>query len=201
MNKVFAVVSALGSTFLSAQAVQFGITANVHHSNVRGIHDYSKGRIAPAVGVFAEIPFAQRYVSYSHLVPQLEYSMEGERATPATGDQKFNNDYVNALVMIKHYFGFNQLNENKKFFVMLGPKVGYNITQKTEGPISHDPDLAAEDNFNKVNIGVVLGTGYQLNDNFELFFRYDQGLSAVYKKFENKTFSYQFNLGLNFKFN
>lgn len=201
MNKVLAATAVFVSAIVSAQAVHFGIMANVHNSNVRGIHDYSKGRIAPAVGVFAEIPFAQRYVSYTHLVPQLEYSMEGERATPSTGDQKFNNDYVNALLMVKHYFAFNKVNENKDFFVLLGPKVGYNLSQKTEGPILYAPDLAAESNFSKVNVGVVLGTGYKFTERFEMFFRYDQGLSSVYKNFENKTFAYQFNLGLNFKFN
>ena len=56
MKKIFFVFAILLSGFSFAQEVRWGATANVHSSSIEGIHDFSRGRIAPSVGLFMEIP-------------------------------------------------------------------------------------------------------------------------------------------------
>ena len=84
MRKFYVILSFLFSVFFFSQEFKWGMTGNVHSSSIEGIHDFSRGRIAPSLGFFAEIPLEtfQRSI-YSplryYIFPVLEYSMEGEK--------------------------------------------------------------------------------------------------------------------------
>jgi len=84
MKKIFFVFAILLSGFSFAQEVRWGATANVHSSSIEGIHDFSRGRIAPSVGLFMEIPLEtfQRSIYAPlryYIYPVVEFSMEGEK--------------------------------------------------------------------------------------------------------------------------
>jgi hypothetical protein len=85
------------------------MTGNVHSSSIEGIHDFSRGRIAPSLGFFAEIPLEtfQRSI-YSplryYIFPVLEYSMEGEKTILEQGRQYFRNDFVALAFMVNSIF-------------------------------------------------------------------------------------------------
>ena len=219
MKKLLLLPALLAGFFSFAQytegQVTWGISANVHQSNIRGIHWNSKGRIAPSVGVFVSIPLestADRDLyKYGRwiLVPQLEYSMDGELNKPETGTQKYFADFISLPVYIKYYFAFNKVDE-KKFFVQAGPQFGVSIHNKATGPsdansmenkehvnyVSHH-----EANFKKANFGISVGTGYQFSDSWEVFARYDQGFSKVYDNYTlYNTNHYKLGVGLNYIF-
>ncbi|MCC2590846.1 outer membrane beta-barrel protein [Chryseobacterium sp. MFBS3-17] len=178
---------------------RYGISLKAHQSNIRGIHQYSKMRIAGAGGVFVEIPFVQRLSSSTFVVPMVEYSMEGEENEPETGREKFHNDYVNGLVYIKHFFGARGLND-PKVFVFLGPKLSYNISQKTDAEITDPVIQTAEDSLEDVQIGISFGGGYRFARNIEAYIRWDNGFNPVYINYPYGTFNYQLGAGINILF-
>lgn len=193
--------------------INYGITANIHQSNIKGIHWNSKGRTAPSIGVFAHIPLQN--VSDRDLYkqgrwvfqPQLEYSMDGERNKPETGDQKYNVDFISLPLYIKYYFAFNKV-APKDFFVQAGPQFGFVVADKATGP----SDAFSSDNkehvnyvdhhnssLKKSNFGISLGAGYTITDNLAFFVRYDHGFSKAYDNYSlYKTYHYKLGAGLNF---
>ena len=94
MRKFYVILSFLFSVFFFSQEFKWGMTGNVHSSSIEGIHDFSRGRIAPSLGFFAEIPLEtfQRSI-YSplryYIFPVLEYSMEGEKTILEQGRQYY----------------------------------------------------------------------------------------------------------------
>lgn len=102
---------------------KYGVTANLHQSNIRGIHSWSKGRIAPGLGAFAQFPLDARVDRGLYLMPQIEFSMEGERAEDPRGEQKFYYNYINIPVYFKYYFSISKKSELQEdnFFVQAGP--------------------------------------------------------------------------------
>ena len=56
MKKIFFVFVLMFSSLLFSQEFKWGATANIHSASIEGVHDFSRGRIAPSVGLFAEIP-------------------------------------------------------------------------------------------------------------------------------------------------
>ncbi len=181
--------------------IQFGATLKVHQSNIRGIHDYSKARIAPAIGVFAQIPLNSRVENNIYFVPQLEFSMEGENAKEPKGDQKFHFSYINVPLYLKYYFGFNKENTNKNLFVMAGPKFGFAVSEKREGAVYNPQDIAAEGHHKKFNLAASVGGGYRFTENFEGYLRYDHGFTKAYDNYTlQKTYNYQLGAGINYIF-
>lgn len=206
MKSKFLLGAVFFSAVLSAQVdptdwVKYGVTAKVHSSAIRGIHANSTGRIAPAVGVFMQIPFIQRMRDHWFFVPMLEFSMEGERDEDPAGNKQFNHNYINIPLYIKYYFNFTNGMGEKKLYLMGGPKVGYAISERTEGNLNAD-DLAAQATFKPFSAGLSGVVGYNITPKLEVFGRYDQGLTSVYEKsFGRRTFNYQLGAGLNYLFN
>ena len=128
MRKFYVILSFLFSVFFFSQEFKWGMTGNVHSSSIEGIHDFSRGRIAPSVGLFAEIPLEtfQRSIYAPlryYIYPVVEYSMEGERTILEQGRQYFRNDYVAAAIYGKFHF-YRGYFEN--FYFMIGPRIAYN---------------------------------------------------------------------------
>jgi hypothetical protein len=109
MRKFYVILSFLFSVFFFSQEFKWGMTGNVHSSSIEGIHDFSRGRIAPSLGFFAEIPLEtfQRSI-YSplryYIFPVLEYSMEGEKTILEQGRQYYRNDFVALAFMVNSIF-------------------------------------------------------------------------------------------------
>ena len=188
-----------------AQSIKYGLTANGHLSRIDNIHDNSKGRIAGAVGAFVSIPLYPEDLfrsNYYFIQPQVEYSMQGETAeTPPFPTQKFFNDYISAAVYFKYFINKGTFSTN--FFVFAGPKVEYLLSENRN--VTPEYDLAysgvnLNDDIKSLGFGVSGGVGYALTDQFEIFARFDQGLTKVYPNNPNDTYNSQAALGVNYIF-
>ena len=202
---------------------RFGITANIHQSNIKNIHWNSKGRIAPSVGIFGVIPITGEEGTADigrpggfYFIPQLEYTLDGENNNPETGKQKYRTNFLSLPLNIRYYFNVSSSAENKDIFVQVGPQIGFSIYDKASGPsdaLSADNGervnyvVHHEDNYKKFNFGLTVGAGYRFTDNWDVLLRYDHGLTKTYDTnpsigLNNKrTFHYKLGLGVNYTFN
>ena len=110
MKKISTVLALFSVIALSAQSFKYGITGNIHRGSIVGVHDRSVGKYGGGLGVFAEIPLVENDVfdsAWLFLVPQIEYSMQGENAevnVDRFGVQKYHYDYAAMQVYLKLVF-------------------------------------------------------------------------------------------------
>ena len=206
MRKFYVILSFLFSVFFFSQEFKWGMTGNVHSSSIEGIHDFSRGRIAPSLGFFAEIPLEtfQRSI-YSplryYIFPVLEYSMEREKTILEQGRQYFRNDFV-ALALYGKFHFYRGFFEN--FYFMVGPRVAYNISEKRAGPTNQEAGYTnlRDDDMKKLNISASSAFGYVVSDKMELYLRYDHGLTKVYRNYtDHKTWNRILGIGVSYYFN
>lgn len=206
MRKIFFFFVIVFSSLLFSQEVKWGAIANIHSSSIEGIHDFSRGRIAPSAGLFMEIPLEtfQRSI-YSplryYIFPVVEYSMEGERALNEKGTQYFKNDYV-AFSLYGKFHLYRGFFEN--FYFMIGPRIAYNISEVRKGPtvIYESGYVVRDDNMYKWNFSASLALGYVVSDKVELQLRWDQGLKKVYPYYtEHTTWIRMLGMGMSYYFN
>lgn len=183
---------------------RFGVTANVHQSNIRGIHDYSKGRIAPAFGAVANISL-QNQSRFSlptssdkwYFQPVLEVSLEGEKADDPKGEVKYYNNMINLPLYMKYYFNISKEKAHYDWFVMAGPMLGFSIGDKIDGTVPTVADATAE--MKKFNAGASVAAGYVASQDLELFLRYDHGFTKAYGNYDlYNTYNYKLALGINY---
>lgn len=206
MKKIFLFFAIVVSSLVFCQEFKWGAIANVHSSSIEGIHDYSRGRIAPSVGLFAEIPLEtfQRSIYAPlryYIYPVVEYSMEGEKTLVEKGRQYFRNDYV-ALALYGKFHFYRGYFEN--FYFMIGPRFAYNVSEKRSGPTNLEAGYGnlRDDNMHKWNFSASLALGYVINDKMEMHVRWDQGFSKVYPYYdEQKTWIRMMGLGVSYYFN
>ena len=206
MRKFYVILSFLFSVFFFSQEFKWGMTGNVHSSSIEGIHDFSRGRIAPSLGFFAEIPLEtfQRSI-YSplryYIFPVLEYSMEGEKTILEQGRQYFRNDFV-ALALYGKFHFYRGFFEN--FYFMVGPRVAYNISEKRAGPTNQEAGYTnlRDDDMKKLNISASSAFGYVVSDKMEVYIRYDHGLTKVYPNYDyRRTWNRLLGIGVSYYFN
>lgn len=210
--KVFFLLLAAGAAGLvkaqSDNGDRYGITANFHQHSTVGIHDVSKGRFGGGLGIFAEYPLRNSDVSnefWYYIQPQIEYSMQGEiaKAEEATmGKQKFLQDYVTAAVYFKYFF--HQDNIKRPYYLFIGPRAEFLVSKKKETSTRYENTYYKYNIDNKVNnfgIGGSVGAGYQIDDNFEAFIRYDHGFTKVYPDAPRNNYNHLLGIGVNYFIN
>ena len=205
MKKIFFVFAILLSGFSFAQEVRWGATANVHSSSIEGIHDFSRGRIAPSVGLFMEIPLEtfQRSIYAPlryYIYPVVEFSMEGEKTILEQGRQYYRNDFV-AFALYGKFHLYRGYFEN--FYFMIGPRAAYAVSVNFKGPnIEYESGPLGDDITNKWSFSASGAIGYVVSDNLEIYLRYDQGLSEVYPNYQDhKTWNRLVGVGFSYSFN
>lgn len=206
MKKIFFVFAILLSGFSFAQEVKWGATANVHSSSIEGIHDFSRGRIAPSVGLFMEIPLEsfQRSIYAPlryYIYPVVEFSMEGEKTILEQGRQYYRNDFV-AFALYGKFHLYRGYFEN--FYFMIGPRFAYNVSENRAGPTNEEAGYIGlrDDDMKKLNLSVSGALGYVISDKIEVYLRYDQGLSEVYPNYQDhKTWNRLVGVGFSYSFN
>ena len=224
MKKLLLLPAVLMGIAASAQYTQslyrYGVTANIHQSNIKNIHWYSKGRIAPSIGIFGVIPFTGDQGTADvgrpggfYFVPQLEFTWDGENNDPSTGKQTYRTNFISLPLNVRYYFAVSKNAENKDFYVQAGPQIGFSVYDKASGP----SDALSEDNkervnyivhheneYKKFNLGLTVGAGYRFTDNWDVFVRYDHGLSKAYgfnpSEGDRKTYHYKLGAGVNYTF-
>lgn len=193
------------SSVFYAQEVKYGVTATAHGSLINEMHTYSKPRLGANAGVFASIPLNANQAlkpQNKFIQPQLEFSTQGELVKSTEyGDQKFLNNYITAVVYFKYFFNKGEARSN--FFLFAGPKFEYLVSDSKTTTPAYEVALGNslfDKNINKFGFGLSGGAGYALSSEFEVFLRYDQGLSKVYPDNKGNTFNDVFGVGLNYTF-
>ncbi len=205
MRKFYVILSFLFSVFFFSQEFKWGMTGNVHSSSIEGIHDFSRGRIAPSLGFFAEIPLEtfQRSI-YSplryYIFPVLEYSMEGEKTILEQGRQYFRNDFV-ALALYGKFHFYRGFFEN--FYFMVGPRAAYAVSVDFKGPvINYESGPLGDDVTKKWSFSASSAFGYVVSDKMEVYLRYDHGLTKVYPNYDyRRTWNRLLGIGVSYYFN
>lgn len=205
MKKIVLIFSLLLGTLLYSQEVKWGVTANIHSSSIEGIHDFSRGRIAPSVGLFMEIPLEsfQRSI-YSplryYIYPVVEFSMEGEKTIIEPGRQYFRNDFVAGTLYGKFHF-YRGYWEN--FYFMIGPRFAYAVSVNYNGPnVTYESGSLGDNVTKKWSIGASGALGYVWDDKWEMYIRFDRGFTKVYPNYNMyTTWNRLLGFGVSYYFN
>ena len=161
MKKISTVLALFLAIAISAQSFKYGITGNIHRGSIVGVHDRSVGKYGGALGVFAEIPLVENDVfdsAWLFLVPQIEYSMQGENAevnVDRFGVQKYHYDYAAMQVYLKWFF--HKGNMRRDVFLFAGPRIEYMVRQKETVDPAYDVihyKFNLDDEVNKFGYGV-----------------------------------------------
>ncbi|MBW7866754.1 MAG: PorT family protein [Brumimicrobium sp.] len=195
------------------EGLRIGIEGNIHQSNIRGIHSFSKGRFSPAIGFFVKIPFQRslgegmtRDASF-YFSPMIEYCMSGENDKSSRGTVNYNNDYVQIPLLFDYVFELGRVGY-RNMCISFGPVISYAVNNKIYGNINEvykgksatlDVLEQAHSSFNKLDVGATVSIGYRLNPLIELFVRYDNGFMKVYKDYD-KHYTFNYRLGIGTKF-
>lgn len=140
------------------EELRFGVKAGLNVSTFLG-NDFVD--ITPKLGAYfggmAEIPV---FFDNFYLQPELLFSFQGADVGPGN----LNLTYIHLPVMAKYHF-------TDKIAVEIGPQLGFLLGDNGE-------DYGTVDT-NTVHVGLNLGGGYRLNDNFYFQLRFGVGLSKV----------------------
>ncbi len=209
MKKISTVLALFVAVTLSAQSLKYGITGNIHRGSIVGVHDRSIGKYGGGLGVFAEIPLVENDVfdsAWLYLVPQIEYSMQGENAEVKKdiyGLQKFHHDYLAMQVYLKWFF--HKGNMKRDLFLFAGPRIEYLVREDRKVDPAYDLThykVNLDDEIEKFGYGVSFGAGLKITQQWSAFLRYDRGFSKVYPNNDrNNTYNRLIALGVNYYLN
>lgn len=209
MNKLNTFLALFFVVSLSAQSLKYGITGNFHKGSIAGVHDRSEGKFGGALGAFVEFPLVENDVfdsAWLYLVPQIEYSTQGENATVNTdkyGVQKYHYDYLAMQLYLKWFF--HKGNMKKDIFLFAGPRIEYMVRQKESVDPAYDVvhyKFNLDDEVNKFGYGVSFGAGMKISQKVEAFLRYDRGFSKIYPNNDrNNTYNRLLAVGINYYLN
>lgn len=206
MNKLNTFLALFLVVSLSAQSLKYGITGNFHKGSIAGVHDRSEGKFGGALGAFVEFPLVENDVfdsAWLYLVPQIEYSTQGENATVNTdkyGVQKYHYDYLAMQLYLKWFF--HKGNMKRDIFLFAGPRIEYMVRQKESVDPAYDVvhyKFNLDDEVNKFGYGVSFGAGMKVSQKLEAFLRYDRGFSKIYPNNDrNNTYNRLLAVGINY---
>lgn len=195
MRKLSVICLLLMIGTISAQAIKYGVTGSVHRGSMAGIHNASKANWGGTVGFFADIAIVPNDVydsAWLYLTPQLEVNTAGERASwdESNNLQKYNNTYIAVPVYLKYYMR-NHGYKGDLYF-MVGPKFEFLVSDNTnEGDAIAKATAAGYDPAkfglgfkpDSFGYGVSAKVGIMVNQKWDVFLRFDRGLSKVYKDY------------------
>ncbi len=209
MNKLNTFLALFFVVSLSAQSLKYGITGNFHKGSIAGVHDASKGKYGGGIGAFAEFSLVENDVfdsAWLYLVPQLEYSTQGEFAKAEEekfGVQKFNQDYLAMQLYLKWFF--HKGNMKRDVFLFAGPRIEYLVRENREVDPAYDVayyNYNLDDEISKFGYGVSLGAGMKVSQKLEAFLRFDRGFSKIYTNNDNRnTYNRLLAIGINYYLN
>lgn len=198
-KQILLIASIIISTLANAQVTpSFGIRIGATSSGMRGdavnnlkdMLDFTNGMITTSdrtgffAGGFASFPM-DNVLSFEPAIyySQKGYEMKGELGLKgveflgANAKAKLNLQYIDIPVMIKANFGGLQLFGGPQFSYLASANLrttagvfGFNLLNKK---------MNASNQFNKMDIAVTGGIGYQLTSKINILALYDYGLSKV----------------------
>lgn len=209
MKKISTALAIFFALTIGAQSFKYGVTGNFHKGSIVGVHDVSKGAYGGGLGVFGEIALVENDVfdsAWLYIVPQIEYSMQGEIAKAEEekyGIQKFHHDYLAMQVYLKWFF--HKGNMKRDVFLFAGPRIEYLVREKREVDPAYDAvyyKYNLDDEVNKFGYGVSFGAGLKVSQKVSAFIRYDRGFSKVYPNNDQRnTYNRLLAVGINYYLN
>lgn len=196
MRKLIVIYSLLVFGSINAQFIKYGVTGSLHRGSIAGIHNASKANFGGSVGIFADLSIVPNDIydsAWLYLTPQLEVYTIGERASWNEDDnnrQKYNNTYIAVPIYLK-YFMKNHGYKGDIYF-MVGPKFEFLVSEKIEEGDAVNKAMAAGYDPAKFGLGqkadsfgygVSAKVGVKVDNKWDVFVRFDRGLSKVYKDY------------------
>lgn len=199
MKKLYTAIAAATVITTASAQTTFGVNAGLVNSNWKGdalnslnnVIDLTNGFISTksktgfTVGGYANIPVSEKIA----ILPGLNYT---ERGYGMRGDLKIEALKflgVNASVNVEsHYIDVPvtlKAEVAKGLSIYAGPQVSFltkaNVHVKTAilGISLYNNKLDITDNFNRVDMGITTGIGYQFDNGLNIKAGYDHGLSRL----------------------
>ncbi|GEO08071.1 porin family protein [Segetibacter aerophilus] len=204
------------STFALAQVKpSFGIRAGVTSSSMRGdavnnlkdMLDFTNGMITTSnrqgffAGGYASIPVSATV----SVEPAIYYSQKGYEMKGALGlkgveflganaKAKLNSQYIDIPVVVKGNFN--------GFQIFAGPQLSYLVNANlatTAGVLGFNllnDKMDATNQFNKVDLGLTGGIGYQISRGINIMASYDYGLSKADANRNLNSYNQSFKVGI-----
>ena len=209
MKKIIILVTVFLLGMVTGQTFKYGVTGNVHRGSIVGVHDVSKGAYGGGLGFFGQWALVENDVfdsAWLYLMPQIEYSMQGEIAKAEEdqfGVQRFKHDYVAIAVYLKYFF--TKSGYKSDFYLFAGPRIEYLVRENRKVDPAYDLayfQYNKDDELNSFGYGVSFGAGMKISQQLEGFIRYDRGFSKVYPNNDlRNTYNRLIAVGLNYYLN
>ncbi|GAB3828714.1 porin family protein [Hymenobacter jeollabukensis] len=171
----------------SAQDVKFGLKIGPTLSNYYG-EDKGNSKYLLGIngGVTANIAFSDMF----SVQPEVLYSTKGHTYTVSNGGHD-RISYIDVPLLLR-------IDADGPFFE-LGPQVGF-LTRAVSKP---DGAPAFDLGYQKVDVGAVLGLGYQAENGLSLGLRYNPGFVKLLPEssLANRIYNSAFQLQLGYRFN
>jgi hypothetical protein len=154
-----------GSAF--AQDIKLGLKVGPTLSTASG---KDNGNASYLVGVNGGVTANFAFTDMFSVQPELLYSMKGYKYDNTTKG-KVTHHYVDIPILLR-------IDADGPFFEV-GPQFGLlvNATQKPDASSAFE----RTDEYNKTDVGYVAGVGYQADNGLSLGFRYNGGITKLYK--------------------
>jgi len=160
MKKLTVLIFIVFSTTMHAQP-HFGLKAGGNLAALRGnAGSQPAPRIGFHAGGFAAVPLAGGL----HVVPELQFSLQGNKQGPYL----LNLGYINMPLLLQYL-------TKGGFYVEVGPQAGLLVRARLKGPVNQD----AAAKFSSLDIGGCLGLGYKEKHGFGIGARYILGFSNI----------------------
>ncbi|RYY97008.1 MAG: PorT family protein [Chitinophagaceae bacterium] len=224
MKKQFLLIAGLAAAgFASAQdksdKVSFGIRAGVTSATIKGdasqslngLVDYSDGiftttgRTGFYAGGSVNIPVGGGFsiepgINYDQKGYALKgsYGLKDAEFLSVNGKARLNLNYISMPVLVKGNFGGLQ--------VFAGPQVSYlanadlHATAGAMGFNVFNKHYDVGDQFNKIDMGLTGGVGYQFANGFNINAAYDHGLTKIDADRSLDAYNRAFKVGVGFRF-
>jgi Outer membrane protein beta-barrel domain len=221
MKKFFTltVLSAFIITSTKAQ-ISYGVQAGVNIANWQGdamqslndVVDLSNGYITTRsrtgfnVGTYVNIPLTEQ-ISFEPgvMYSQKGYTMQGDLKIDAlkflgvNASAKVESHYIDMPLLLKAEVA-------KGLSIYAGPQISYlantnlHVNSSILGISLLNRKLDLTDNFNRVDMGIVGGLGYQFDNGVNIKAGYDYGLSKLDKNENFKAYNRVIKLSVGFSF-
>ena len=168
MKKIALLLFLFVTLQISAQEVHFLPKVGL---NLATMTNSDGGNMKPGlnIGVAAEFPLNPQFA----IEPGIYYSMQGIKVSESGATAKFKNDYLNIPIYAKAYL-------YEGLYAFAGPQFGFLVGSKisaSEGKVSGS--VKTKDLYNKVDVALGLGLGYQFSSGLLVSMNYNIGLTNI----------------------
>lgn len=184
---IFALVFSMGSSY--AQHANIGIKAGL---NVYNVVNENQDRLDPKAGLHLGFLGHIHITDQFAIQPELVFSMQGAKYSPAGVDTDLNLNYINVPVMFQYMF-------DNGFRLQAGPQAGFLISAKAK---VGNNETNVKGSYNEIDLGLGIGVGYiNPSTDFGFDFRYNHGLTQINDGGTVDSYNRGFQLGVFYLFN